>query len=125
MGYLADKDWSFVEFLCMMHASWRFIKLYGDPQRLQVDLLVFAHPRWASELSKICRPLGPADMHAERLPSDTSQCYSVVYPQPPPDVWHGYPFINNVHMFADPLFAGYLQRHYGYVMKTDFDSERT
>ena len=51
-----------------------------------------------------------------------SQCFAAVWPPPDAGTWHGYPFINNVAMLADPSVSAHLQYHYGMAMKTDFDT---
>jgi hypothetical protein len=33
-----------------------------------------------------------------------------------------YPFINNVHFFSDPSVGHFMTQHYGYALKTDFDT---
>lgn len=38
-----------------------------------------------------------------------SQCFAIPYPPPDDATWHGYPFINNVHFFADDRVAGFLK----------------
>lgn len=58
IGYVSDKDWSFIEFLCMFHASWRYITgLEGVSSRFKLDVFAFVHPRWAKEVGTICEPM--------------------------------------------------------------------
>ena len=60
LGYVSDKDWAILEFVAMMHSSWRHLSsssgssdsasgngdgdLSGD-SRPKLDLWAFAHPR--------------------------------------------------------------------------------
>lgn len=122
LGYVSDKGWALLEFLAMMHASWRH--LMADPATggVQLDIFAFTHPAWADVLSNVCTVLD-LDEVFRRRPSPT--CYVIIYPVPPQHIWHGYPYINNVHFFADGRVASILTSHYGYVMKSDFDTYLT
>jgi hypothetical protein len=118
VGYLSDQSWSFMEFLCMMHASWTLVSNAAS-QRVRIDLIVFHGELHLKQIQAICNPI---DLESFELnPSDKKpMCYSVLYPTPPDPLWHGYPFINNVHFFGDNAVARLLYS-YGYVMKSDFD----
>jgi hypothetical protein len=96
VGYLSDKDWALVEFICMLHASWRHTVANANPRGRKVDLLIFTDLRWSSALAKVCKPLNLRKAAAKKL-KPHSQCFFVHYPTPAKEVWHGYPFINNVH----------------------------
>ncbi|KAG1665442.1 hypothetical protein FOA52_005784 [Chlamydomonas sp. UWO 241] len=117
LGYMSDKDWALSEFVCMHHASWRYL---SRASKTKIDLFAFSHPGWAtSALSRLCTPV---DLDKPFVPETHSHCYVIYYPVPPPEIWHGYPFINNVHFFADERVRAMITTNYGYVMKTDFDT---
>ena len=65
--------------------------------------------RWAREMSALCTVLDldtAADLLATTLhPDSKPQCFAILYPLPPAEIWHSYPFINNVHFFADDRCA--------------------
>ncbi len=135
VGYVSDGAWAFQEFVTMTHASWRMMPaLHGSGQQhnhnqqqqqqsgLKMDLIVFAHPKWSDSCQQLCLPVD-LDVGLEGIFNSTqSQCFAVSYVPPPTAIWHGYPFINNVHFFADPRVQRMLIKHYGYAMKTDFDT---
>ncbi len=122
LGYVSETDWAFKEFYAMTYASWHQNTVF----RLgihKVDIFVFVHPsKWAAHVAAFCTPL---DLDAEFdkvYNPKISQCFAITYPPPPHSIWFGYPFINNVHFFADPRVQRILTQHYGYAMKTDFDT---
>eukprot|EP00195_Chlamydomonas_chlamydogama_P006615 CAMPEP_0202903444 /NCGR_PEP_ID=MMETSP1392-20130828/24466_1 /ASSEMBLY_ACC=CAM_ASM_000868 /TAXON_ID=225041 /ORGANISM="Chlamydomonas chlamydogama, Strain SAG 11-48b" /LENGTH=389 /DNA_ID=CAMNT_0049590625 /DNA_START=8 /DNA_END=1177 /DNA_ORIENTATION=+ len=122
VGYISDKEWAMIEFVAMTHASWRYIT---GLSKAKIDLLVFTHQKWAPQVNMICSNLElneDVDKTFKGMLQDQSQCFVVSYPPPPQEIWHGYPFINNVHFFVDDRVASILKQHYGYVMKTDFDT---
>jgi hypothetical protein len=41
-GYLGDKPWSFIELVCMTHASWRYINALEGAERWGADLVCTA-----------------------------------------------------------------------------------
>ncbi|EFJ49442.1 hypothetical protein VOLCADRAFT_117238 [Volvox carteri f. nagariensis] len=45
-GYLSEKDWAFTEFLCFMHASWRYVASLAEPTGYVLDLMVLSDQRW-------------------------------------------------------------------------------
>jgi hypothetical protein len=93
-----SQDWALNEFVCMIHASWRYLSRASSTK---MDLFAFSHPRWANgPLSRLCTPVDLDEPFARYADVD-SHCYVIFYPEPPSEIWHGYPFINNVHMFAD------------------------
>eukprot|EP00955_Chlamydomonas_euryale_P086486 364218-Chlamydomonas_euryale.AAC.6 len=98
-----------MEFLSFMHTSWRFST---KNRNTKLDLFAFAHPRWEKEVSRLCTVLD-LDAPFEGFTDVHSQCFVVFYPPPPEEIWHGYPFINNVHFFADDRVAAIMTRHYG------------
>jgi hypothetical protein len=62
-----------------------------------------------------------ADFSTAWQPSEP-QCFAIIYPVPPDHIWKGYPFINNVHFFADRRVSNILSSHYSLVIKSDFDA---
>lgn len=135
VGYISEKEWAFIEFLCFMHASWRYVTSMAAPTGMRLDLVVFSEARWLREAASICEPLevpgaGAAGDQAaqeaaalEKISSkgSTSTCWVVYYPKPPASVWHNYPFIQTVHFLADPRVGRLLTASYGYLLKTDLD----
>jgi hypothetical protein len=62
-----------------------------------------------------------ATHHPDYDPS-TSQCFCVEYAPPDNDPrWLRYPYVNNVHYYADPAVSHHLIHHYVLAMKTDAD----
>ncbi|KAG2434028.1 hypothetical protein HXX76_007757 [Chlamydomonas incerta] len=136
-GYLSEKDWAFIEFLCFTHASWRYVVSMAQPTGYRIDLVVFAERRWLRELASICEVVdldtaaaagedvdvvGGGGGYAQmRRHGNESTCFVVPYPRPPEAVWQNYPFVASYHFLADPRAADLLTRNYGYAMKTDFD----
>ena len=121
-GYLSDAPWAFTEFLTMTFASWMHLSQLSQAEGLgsaphrKIDLLVFADDKWRQQLGSICQALDLSAAHSAGYQgtfTQTSQCFAVLYPVPPDSIWHGYPFINNVHFFADPLVAHFFE-NYGY-----------
>ncbi|GIL52724.1 hypothetical protein Vafri_8513 [Volvox africanus] len=68
-GYLSEKDWALMEFLCFMHASWRYVTSLAEPTGYRLDLMVFSDPRWFAEVAGLCEQItlvdGLADEKAE------------------------------------------------------------
>ncbi|KAG2453835.1 hypothetical protein HYH02_002042 [Chlamydomonas schloesseri] len=141
-GYISEKDWAFIEFLCFTHASWRYVVSMAQPTGYRIDLVVFAEGRWMRELSSICEVVdldkvaggdgnegvgdedggGAGGSYPQfRRHGNESTCFVVPYPRPPEAVWQNYPFVASYHFLADQRAADLLTRNYGYAMKTDFD----
>ena len=124
VGYLSDKDWSTVEFLAMIHASFRYLTSSASSKSkgIQMDLIVFAHPRWGLQvLPQLCTPLDLDSLDDFKPRERPPTCYVIPYPLPPHEIWHGYEFVNNVHFFSDPRVSSLLTSNYEELMKTDFD----
>jgi hypothetical protein len=122
VGYLSDKDWATLEFLSMIHASFRYLTSSGIKGSQEMDLIVFAHPRWGLQvLPQVCTAIDLDDLDDFQPKGKPPQCYVVAYPLPPHEIWHGYEFVNNVHFFADPRVSSLLTSNYEELMKTDFD----
>jgi hypothetical protein len=50
LGYVSDKDWAFLEFLSMTHASWLFLSSQSSSHAAasrppRIDIWAFSHPR--------------------------------------------------------------------------------
>ncbi|KAG2501633.1 hypothetical protein HYH03_000138 [Edaphochlamys debaryana] len=125
-GYLSAKDWAFVEFLCFLHASWRYVTSMAQPTGYRIDLVVFAEGRWLREVAALCQVLDLDELEEDdynriRRLGNAAACFVVPYPRAPPQVWQNYPFVSSYHFLADERVQRLLGENYGYALKTDLD----
>jgi hypothetical protein len=119
VGYISPKGWALQEFIAMTHASWSYLQHINGG--FKIDIFAFASPQWEPDLSKLCTTVD-LDRDFATYADPSSACYAIYYPEPPDSIWHGYPFINNIHFFIDPRVQKILTSRYGLVMKSDFDT---